>query len=121
MREALMRHATISSSDPNCHEERSACASRVTRHYRFGMAYDEGFGISHDLTRASLATARCDPQSQDEPIHPGNSGGPLINESGTVLGINTLVSESAQSVNFAVSMPQLRKELEKHIRGLQWD
>jgi len=38
------------------------------------------------------------------PIQPGNSGGPLLNEGGFVVGINTsnLVGEDLQNINFAI-------------------
>ncbi len=38
----------------------------------------------------------------DAPINPGNSGGPLVDRCATVVGINTLISEDAQSIGFAV-------------------
>src|SRR5438477_4274144 len=38
----------------------------------------------------------------DAPINPGNSGGPLVDRCGAVVGINTFISEEAQSIGFAV-------------------
>ncbi len=38
----------------------------------------------------------------DAPINPGNSGGPLLDRCGTVIGINTFISEDAQAIGFAV-------------------
>ena len=38
----------------------------------------------------------------DAPINPGNSGGPLVDRCGNVIGINTLISEDAQSIGFAI-------------------
>src|SRR5437667_597729 len=38
----------------------------------------------------------------DAPINPGNSGGPLVDRCANVVGINTFVSEEAQSIGFSV-------------------
>jgi S1-C subfamily serine protease len=38
----------------------------------------------------------------DAPINPGNSGGPLVDRCGHVIGINTFMSEDAQSIGFAI-------------------
>ncbi len=38
----------------------------------------------------------------DAAINPGNSGGPLVDRCGGVIGINTFITEDAQSVGFAV-------------------
>jgi hypothetical protein len=57
------------------------------------------------------------------PISGGNSGGPLLTENGIVVGINTIgvKAEAAQGIFMALSMQQLRKEIEKHVPGVQWD
>ena len=44
----------------------------------------------------------------DAPINPGNSGGPLVDRCGQVIGINTLISEDAQSIGFAVPINAAR-------------
>ena len=38
------------------------------------------------------------------PISTGNSGGPLLNDSGKLVGINTWVNSSGQNLNFAISI-----------------
>jgi S1-C subfamily serine protease len=47
----------------------------------------------------------------DTPINPGNSGGPLVDRCGSVIGINTLISEDAQSIGFAVPINAARAVL----------
>ncbi len=41
------------------------------------------------------------------PISHGNSGGPLVNTSGEVVGINTSTLEGAQNINFAIRVEEL--------------
>jgi S1-C subfamily serine protease len=51
------------------------------------------------------------------PLSPGNSGGPLTNSNGNVLGINTLISldnESYRQTSFALSSSDILKFLSEH-------
>jgi S1-C subfamily serine protease len=43
------------------------------------------------------------------PINHGNSGGPLIGDAGTLIGVNTLSRNDAQNLNFAVSIDDVKK------------
>ena len=45
----------------------------------------------------------------DAPISAGNSGGPLINKYGEVIGINTWTVKESQNLNFAICVSELRK------------
>ena len=47
----------------------------------------------------------------DAPINPGNSGGPLVDRCGAVVGINTFISEEAQSIGFAVPVNAVKTVL----------
>jgi S1-C subfamily serine protease len=47
----------------------------------------------------------------DAPINPGNSGGPLVDRCGAVVGINTFISEEAQSIGFAVPVNAVKNVL----------
>ncbi len=65
-------------------------------------------GIVSGLNR-TLPGISDEPMIQtDAPINPGNSGGPLVDRCGRVIGINTLISEDAQSIGFAVPINAAR-------------
>jgi S1-C subfamily serine protease len=76
------------------------------------VAIGNPLGLDQTMTRGIVsALNRLLPGISDEPmiqtdapINPGNSGGPLVDRCGNVIGINTLISEDAQSIGFAVPM-----------------
>jgi S1-C subfamily serine protease len=74
------------------------------------VAIGNPIGLDQTMTRGIVsALNRLLPGISDEPmiqtdapINPGNSGGPLVDRCSNVIGINTLISEDAQSIGFAV-------------------
>lgn len=47
----------------------------------------------------------------DAAINPGNSGGPLLNLDGEVIGVNTAISEDAQSLGFALPVQAVKRNI----------
>jgi S1-C subfamily serine protease len=47
------------------------------------------------------------------PLHPGNSGGPLLNKYGNLVGINTFGSSEKGSLNFAVTAAEVIRFLKE--------
>src|SRR5213593_582500 len=59
-------------------------------------------GIVSGLNRILPGLAEQSMIQTDAPINPGNSGGPLVDRCGAVVGINTFISEEANSIGFAL-------------------
>jgi S1-C subfamily serine protease len=50
----------------------------------------------------------------DAALNPGNSGGPMIDTSGNVIGINTAIIQGAQNLSFSISIDNV-KEIAKYL------
>jgi len=81
----------------------------------FGLERSITFGILSAKDRASMAgTAWQDFLQTDAAVNPGNSGGPLVDARGRIIGINTaIVGESYQGISFAIPSRIAQRVYEK--------
>lgn len=84
----------------------------------FGLDRTVTFGIlsgKHRMVRAS--TQYQDFMQSDVAVNPGNSGGPLVDARGTLIGINTaIVGDTYQGVSFSIPS-NVAKEVYERIRA----
>ncbi len=77
-------------------------------------------GIARALTASggfgSAAKTYEDVIQTDAALNPGNSGGPLLNSAGQVIGINVATTMGADNISFAIPINKLKPILESFIK-----
>jgi S1-C subfamily serine protease len=89
----------------------------------FVMAIGNPLGLEHSVTVGVVSSVHRlltignrryrDLIQTDAAINRGNSGGPLFNIHGEVIGVNTAVSQSSQGIGFAISSDIVKDVLKK--------
>lgn len=78
--------------------------------YAIGSSYGLSFTLSEGIiSYAERELNGVQYVQHNAPISEGNSGGPLINEYGEVIGINTMFLLDAQNLNFAIRITELSR------------
>jgi S1-C subfamily serine protease len=102
--------------------------SASLRRGEIAIAIGNPLGFEHTVTagivsalgrsmRASTGRLIPDVIQTDAPLNPGNSGGPLLNSRGEVVGVNTAIISGAQSICFAVAIDIAAWVIPQLLRG----
>jgi serine protease Do len=82
------------------------------------VAIGHPFGLSYTVTQGILSAHRTrrgvSYLQTDAALNAGNSGGPLLDIEGRVLGVNTMIHAAGQNLGFAVPVDAFRQDLERH-------
>jgi serine protease Do len=83
----------------------------------YGLTNSITTGIVSGLNRSVEGSSLTGMLQTDAVIQPGNSGGPLLDSSGQVIGINTAIEGSGTGIGFAVPSSTASKVLDNLIAG----
>lgn len=79
--------------------------------------YTKGFISQVRLQEKGVPPLVADQIQTQTPISPGSSGGPLLDNDGYLIGVNTWLRTDAQNINFAVAVSEVRAFVERANNG----
>jgi len=80
----------------------------------FGLKYTATQGIVSNLLHKQGDIHYI---QHDAALNPGNSGGPLVNEHGHIVGLNTFIIKEGQSIGFSLPIQYLHDTIEEFKEG----
>jgi serine protease Do len=78
----------------------------------FGLKFSTTKGI---ISNTSLSLSGIDYLQHDASLNPGNSGGPLFNTKGELVGVNTFIHKDGSNIGIALPIVELKNILEMYL------
>lgn len=84
------------------------------------IAIGHPFGLKLTTTRGIVSNTFHDKggvlyTQHDAALNPGNSGGPLVNEAGEIVGVNTFMLKDGQNIGFSLPVRYLEMSLDEYM------
>ena len=84
------------------------------------MAVGHPFGLKFSFTKGIVSNPNIVKNNlefiqHDAALNPGNSGGPLVNESGEIVGVNTFSIVEGDSIGFSLPIRYVKKNIAKFL------
>jgi len=83
------------------------------------IALGHPFGLDYSVTKGIVSSidhevGNINYIQHDAALNPGNSGGPLINKEGQIIGVNTFVVKKGNNIGFSLPYGIIKKSLEEY-------
>lgn len=86
------------------------------------LAIGHPFGLKYTTTQGIISNAEHQEREinyfqHDAALNPGNSGGPLVNMNGEIIGVNTFVIQNGENLGFSLPVKYLEESLTEYLKG----
>ena len=86
------------------------------------VAIGHPFGLKYTATQGIISNTNhiqddINYIQHDAALNPGNSGGPLVNKAGAVIGVNTFIMRDGNSIGFSLPVRYLASSIQEFLEG----
>ncbi len=88
----------------------------------YAIAIGHPFGLKYTTTKGIISSTQHQQNDitylqHDAALNPGNSGGPLLNLTGEVIGVNTFMIRDGENIGFSLPVSYLKETIGSYLKG----